>query len=149
MGLGSPTWPPTGWYLHNWRGLEVILAHPFGLAQPQNLRVAQAAQFALKLIQRVGFGGQSTSDLLSDDLHNLRGMKKAPARPCSNTQTDRLWHQGLARAQALSIAGRQMCAGEQSTDVLRNTSSDGYLGQMTDGDKCLVSHTFQLVNGVE
>lgn len=43
VGLGSLTWPPTGWYLHNWRGLEVILAHPFRLAQPQNLRVAQAA----------------------------------------------------------------------------------------------------------
>lgn len=42
-----------------------------------------------------------------------------------------------------------MCAGEQSTDVLRITSSGGYLEQMTDGDKCLISHTFQLVNGVE
>lgn len=127
VGLGSPTLPATGWYLHNWRGLEVILAHPFGLAQPQNLRVAQAAQFALELIQRVGFGGQSTSDLLSDDLHNLRGKEEgsqlAPALPHRQAASG---HQGLARDRVLSTAGLQMCAGEQSTDMLRNTSSGGY-----------------------
>lgn len=65
--------PSLGWHLHNWRRLEVILTQPLGLAQSQNLRVAQATEFALELIQRVGFGGQSSSDLLSDYLHNLRG----------------------------------------------------------------------------
>lgn len=71
-----PAAPTPGWHSHDWRGLKVILTHPLGLAQPQDLRVAQAAQFALELIQGAGLGGQGTRDLLSDHLHDLRGEER-------------------------------------------------------------------------
>lgn len=71
-----PAAPAPGWHSHNRRGLKVILAHPLGLAQSQDLRVAQAAQFALELIQGAGLGGQSARDLLSDHLHDLRGEEE-------------------------------------------------------------------------
>lgn len=65
--------PAPGGHSHDRRGLKVILTHPLGLAQSQDLRVAQAAQFALELIQGAGLGGQGARDLLSDHLHDLRG----------------------------------------------------------------------------
>lgn len=113
--------PPPGLHLHNGWGLKVILAHPLGLAQSQNLRVAQATQFALELIQRAGLGGQSASDLLSDHLHNLKGEEEgghfAPA----------LTHGQAAMALPLpgvcSTAGTTaICRGNKSTHFLRQPS---------------------------
>lgn len=37
--------------------------------------------------------------------------------------------------------------GNESTDFLRYNFLDGYLGQMA-GDKCFISHKFQLVSGI-
>lgn len=109
-------------HLHDWWGLEVVLAHPLGLAQPQNLRVAQAAQFALELIQRVGLRGQSARDLFSDNLHNLRGEEEgshlAPA-----PRTDGL---PLAPRLALARGPEHSRLGELSTAVLRHIFSDGF-----------------------
>lgn len=81
------TWTKTGWVwlwelsaLDNWRassdsqdgpGLEILLVHPFGLAQFEDLSVAQILQTTFKLIQRVRLDRESTSDLFLHHLHHL------------------------------------------------------------------------------
>lgn len=54
-------------------GLEVFLVHPLGLADLQDLGVAQVLQAALELVQGVRLEGQRSHDLLSHHLHDLRG----------------------------------------------------------------------------
>lgn len=108
-------------HLHDWRGLEVILTHPLGLAQSQDLRVAQATQFALELIQRAGFGGQSSSDLLSDHLHDLKGKEAGCLRP---------FPEGPGWFQAARLCPRpggtpDTCWVSQSTDSRRSTCLGG------------------------
>lgn len=93
-------------HLHDRRGLEVILTHPLRLAQPQDLGIAQAPQFALELVQRVGFGGQSSSDLLSDHLHDLREEEARPqCCPGKRTPGSALWV--LGRAGTMGICWAQ------------------------------------------
>lgn len=66
--------------------------------------------------------------------------------PCSRHGQAPLGRQGSALARGLKHY--RYLLGNNSTDSLRDDFLDGYLGQMTDGDKCLLSHKFQLVGGV-
>ena len=92
-------------HLHDRWGLEVILTHSLRLAQPQDLGIAQAPQFALELVQRVGFGGQSSSDLLSDHLHDLREEEARPQRcPVKRTPGSALWVLGRAGTMGIRWA---------------------------------------------
>lgn len=113
-GAGSTPTPPPAGHLHNRRRLEVILTHPLRLAQPQDLGIAQAPQFALELVQRVGFGGQSSSDLLSDHLHDLREEEAQPQHsPRKRTPGSVLWV--LGRAGTTGICWGRKNTGSQGT----------------------------------
>lgn len=104
---------PSG-HLHDRRGLEVILTHPLRLAQPQDLGIAQAPQFALELVQRVGFGGQSSSDLLSDHLHDLREEAARPqCGPGKRAPGYALWV--LGRAGTTGIRWVRKSTGSRGT----------------------------------
>lgn len=56
-------------------GLEVFLVHPLGLANLQDLCVAQVLQAALELVQRIRLESQRSHDLLPHHLHYLQRRK--------------------------------------------------------------------------
>lgn len=56
---------------HDGRRLKVVLAHALRLPQAQDLRVVEATQFVLQLVQGGRLHGQSSGDLLPDHLHHL------------------------------------------------------------------------------
>lgn len=56
-------------------GLEVFLVHPLGLANLQDLCVAQVLQAALELVQRIRLESQRSHDLLPHHLHDLQRRK--------------------------------------------------------------------------
>lgn len=55
----------------NGAGLEVLLVHPLGLADLQDLGVAQVLQAALELVQRIRLESERSHDLLPHHLHYL------------------------------------------------------------------------------
>lgn len=57
-------------------GLEVFLIHPLGLADLQDLGVAQVLQAALELVQGVRLESQRSHDLLPHHLHDLHGEER-------------------------------------------------------------------------
>lgn len=61
-------------------GLEVFLIHPLGLADLQDLGVAQVLQAALELVQGVRLESQRSHDLLPHHLHDLHGEERERER---------------------------------------------------------------------
>lgn len=62
----------------NGAGLEVFLIHPLGLADLQDLCVAQVLQATLELVQRIRLESERSHDLLPHHLHYLWTRAERP-----------------------------------------------------------------------
>lgn len=89
-------WPPDHyavkmWHSQNGARLEVFLIHPLGLADLQDLCVAQVLQATLELVQRIRLESERSHDLLPHHLHYLWSRAKRPGDIITSSE-DRNMH---------------------------------------------------------